>query len=326
LGDSAEIPTLTYNFVDIANIEGVEANATIDVIGVVKRRGELQTLTQSTTGKELKKRDLFIVDRTNREINLTLWGKQAEDFNDDSQPVIAAKGVKVSDFSGKSLSALSSSSIQLNPDIRESHILRGWFDNEGVNAESSSLSIQVGGRGGSAGTPWKLLREANWNEQADPEKGDFFMSKVTVMSIKRENSAYQACPTPTCNKKVINLDNGLFRCEKCNREFPDFKWRLMVSVNFADYSDHLWATCFQEASEALLGQPASILGPMSKDSAEEFDAVVKDCVFNSYIVKFRSKMDTFNNETRMRVTVMDLHKLNFTEYSAKLIAEIKETA
>ncbi len=31
--------------------------------------------------------------------------------------------------------------FQLNPDITEAHILRGWYDNEGFNMESTSLTM-----------------------------------------------------------------------------------------------------------------------------------------------------------------------------------------
>ena len=48
------------------------------------------------------------------QISLTLWDKVAESFTDESQPVIAAKRVKVSDFSGKSLSLPGSSLFQVN--------------------------------------------------------------------------------------------------------------------------------------------------------------------------------------------------------------------
>lgn len=48
------------------------------------------------------KRELTLVDRTNSSIRLTLWGKQAETYEDDgSNPVIAFKGVKVGEFQGK---------------------------------------------------------------------------------------------------------------------------------------------------------------------------------------------------------------------------------
>lgn len=42
---------------------------------------------------------------------------------------------------------------------------------------------------------------------------------------------YQACPSQDCNKKVIDQQNGLYRCEKCDREFPNFKYRMMLLVS-----------------------------------------------------------------------------------------------
>lgn len=42
---------------------------------------------------------------------------------------------------------------------------------------------------------------------------------------------YQSCTTEGCQKKVLDLGNGLYRCEKCNRETSTYKWRLMLSVS-----------------------------------------------------------------------------------------------
>lgn len=121
----------------------------LDVIGVCKSRGDLATIITKKDGKELRKRDIVLVDRTNTEIPLTLWGKQAEDFEDDTNPVVAVKGAKVGDFQGKNLSLLNSSVMMVNPEIPESHQLRGWYDNEGMNIETKSL--QGPGRGGGGG-------------------------------------------------------------------------------------------------------------------------------------------------------------------------------
>lgn len=49
---------------------------------------------------------------------------------------------------------------------------------------------------------------------------------------------YQACPTQDCNKKVIDQQNGLYRCEKCDREFPNFKYRMILSVSRLDHEKH----------------------------------------------------------------------------------------
>ena len=54
------------------------------------------------SGVQASKRELTLVDRSNSSIRLTLWGKQAETYeHDGANPVIAFKGVRISDFQGK---------------------------------------------------------------------------------------------------------------------------------------------------------------------------------------------------------------------------------
>ncbi len=38
------------------------------------------------------------------------------------------------------------------------------------------------------------------------------------------------CPEEKCGKKVIDENNGSYRCEKCNKTYNSFKWAYMVSV------------------------------------------------------------------------------------------------
>jgi len=52
-----------------------------------------------------------------------------------------------------------------------------------------------------------------------------------VHIIKNTNAVYKACSAPDCNKKVIDQENGQYRCEKCNKDFSDFKYRLLVNVS-----------------------------------------------------------------------------------------------
>ena len=57
------------------------------------------------------------------------------------------------------------------------------------------------------------------------DKGDYFSFKSTISYIKHDNNDpwYTACPADGCNKKVIDIGQGLFRCEKCNKEYPDVR-------------------------------------------------------------------------------------------------------
>lgn len=63
------------------------------------------------------------------------------------------------------------------------------------------------------------------------DKGDYYQVMGTVMLIRSENCVYKACPMEECNKKVVDMENGMYRCEKCNREYTSFKYRLMLSVS-----------------------------------------------------------------------------------------------
>lgn len=64
------------------------------------------------------------------------------------------------------------------------------------------------------------------------DKADYFSDVVTVLMAKQENCIYKACPVEDCKKKIIDLNNGVYRCEKCNREHTTFKYRMLLSVCF----------------------------------------------------------------------------------------------
>ena len=47
---------------------------------------------------QITKRELTVVDRSGSFMRLTLWGKQAEQYHEDGQHVVAFKGVRAGDF------------------------------------------------------------------------------------------------------------------------------------------------------------------------------------------------------------------------------------
>ena len=84
------------------------------------------------------------MDETLSEVKLTLWGDKATSTVLDwrNEPIVAFKGLKVGDFGGRSLSTLSSSSIQVAPELNEGRALHGWkigFQN-GVIPMGASLT------------------------------------------------------------------------------------------------------------------------------------------------------------------------------------------
>ena len=94
--DISDVPTISYEFVNISDLPTIEDKTkTIDVIGIVRSSGELANIV-TKAGKELTKREVTLVDRSATEVTLTLWGNTAETFQASSNPVLAVKNVRVS--------------------------------------------------------------------------------------------------------------------------------------------------------------------------------------------------------------------------------------
>ena len=210
--ESNSIPTLQFNFVKIGDLGDAAKDSIVDVIGICKSSSDCATIVSSRTQKELTKRDLFLVDQSNTEVSLTLWGTKAETFESASNPVVCVKGAKVSDYNGVSLSTLSSSVVQINPDLKPAHDLKGWFDSEGANLQTNSLT-QSGMRGGGdmgIGTNLKMIGEVKRENLGFGVDGkpEYYSTTGYISVIQKDKALYQACTQVNdgkpCNKKVSN--------------------------------------------------------------------------------------------------------------------------
>ncbi|XP_076656555.1 replication protein A 70 [Halictus rubicundus] len=324
--DTNEIPSLQFAFAPISDVEKKERNDIIDILGVVKLCGDLQMLTSRTTGREMKKRDINLVDESNTMVTLTLWGSQAETFEGSSNPVLAIKGARIGEFNGgKNLSTISSSVLQIDPDIPEAHRLRGWFNTVGRNEEAKSLSRALGGAGGGAGGPWITFKEAK-DQELGLKGPDVYTVKATVNMIRTENALYKSCPTDSCKKKLIDQANDMYRCEKCDKEYPNYRYRLLASLSLADWTDNQWATAFSEEAEKILGVTAQELGELQENDNDAYLEKFGDATFKNFLFKMRAKLEVFSDEHRLKVTCLNVSPLDYKVYNDHLITQIKELA
>ncbi|XP_023618575.1 replication protein A 70 kDa DNA-binding subunit isoform X5 [Myotis lucifugus] len=324
--DGHNLPTVQFDFTKIDDLESKPKDSLIDIIGICKSYEDAIKITVKSNNREVSKRNIYLMDMSGKVVSATLWGEDADKFDGSRQPVMAIKGARVSDFGGRSLSVLSSSTIILNPDIPEAYKLRGWFDSEGQALDGVSISDLKGGGSAGSNTNWKTLYEVKSENLGHGDKADYFSAVATVVYLRKENSMYQACPTQDCNKKVIDQQNGLYRCEKCDREFPNFKYRMILSVNIADYQENQWVTCFQESAEAILGQSTAYLGELKEKNEQAFEEIFQNANFRSFVFKIRVKLETYNDESRIKATVMDAKPVDYREYCRRLIMNIRRHA
>uniref|UniRef100_A0A182VRB5 Replication protein A subunit n=1 Tax=Anopheles minimus TaxID=112268 RepID=A0A182VRB5_9DIPT len=319
------MPEIQYNFVPISQIANMEPNAMVDVVGMCKEASDVVQFTAKTSGRELRKREITLVDSSSASVQLTLWGDDAQNFPTTTNPVVMLKGARVSEFGGgKSLGLIGGSVMKLNPDIEMAHKVRGWYENGGRDASVSSVSARTGGGAAGLTTEWLSFQEAKDRSLGAGDKPDYFQVKAMIHTIKSANAVYKACPQADCNKKVIDQENGQFRCEKCNADFPNFKYRLLVNMLIGDWTSNRWVTVFTELAEEMLGKSSQEIGSSLEYQKEEAEKLFSSISFKSFVFKLRTKVEYFGEQPRNKTSAVSAAPVNHKEYNALLIKSIQE--
>jgi replication factor A1 len=300
--DQDNKPQIRFNFTKIGDLNSVEKDTTIDTVGVLKEVAEVNTITSKNTNKDFSKRELTLADDSQTSVRLTIWGKTAESFDAPLESIIAFKGVKVSDFGGRSLSLLSSGSMMVDPDIDEAHKLRGWFNAVGQNVTFSTHQNMAGASGGSGKNDTKLISQAIEEESYLQDTPSYMSLRASVVYVKNTTVAYPACSTPGCNKKVIEENPGQWWCEKCQANFPEPNWRYVLSVNVADHTGTLWLSCFDEAGAAIVGMSANeamkIKAEDDDNNTQNFMTVMQEATCKTFNFRVRAKMETYQDQPK----------------------------
>ena len=293
------VPQVRFNFTNLADLETVEKDTTIDTIGVLKQVGETDQIVSKTTSKPYNKRDLTLVDSTGYAVKLTIWGDTAQTFDVMPESVVAFKGLKVSDFGGRSLSLLSSGSMTIDPDIDEAHKLKGWYDAQGKN--DTFMSHQgmgsVGAAGGRTETT-KSIMQVKEENLGMTENTDYFTTKATIIYVKQENVSYPACLSEGCNKKVLEVEPGQWRCERCDKTHPKPEYRYIMSINVSDHTGQIWLSCFDDVGRMIMGMSADQLVELKENDEKAAGDAFQEANCKTFMFKCRAKMDSYQDQQR----------------------------
>jgi len=296
--DQSSVPQIRYNFCTLQDLQQVEKDATVDVIGVLKEAQEVSQIVSKTTQKPYDKREVVLVDDTGYSVRVTVWGKTATAFDVPPESIVAFKGTRVSDFGGRSLSLLSSGTMSVDPDIGEAHRLKGWYDASGRN-DTFSTHNNLSSMGGATGRKEDSKHVAQVKEQElGMHEPAYFSLQGTIVYIKQDNFAYPACQSEGCNKKVTDMGNG-WHCEKCNITHEKPQYRYIMSVNVNDHTGQLWLSCFDETARAIMnGKSADELMEYREADDMRLAAEFEAALMRKLNFRCRAKMDTFGETQR----------------------------
>jgi replication factor A1 len=301
--DQDDVPRIKYNFTNIGALQQIEKDSTIDVIGILKEYGDADQIISRATSKPYDKRELTLCDDSGYSVRLTVWGKTATTFEAQPESIIAFKGAKVSDFNGKSLSLLSSGSMNFDPDIPEAHKLKGWYDSQG-RSETFQTYTNMGSAGAAGGNlnEVKTFAQVRDDNLGGGEKPEYFTSKATIRAVKQENIAYPACGNPIkdgkfCQKKAQDMD-GSWSCEFCSITFPKPEYRWMMSMSAADHTGQLYLNCFNDVGNMIMNMKAEDYMALKEQNDEAATKAVEQANFKTFVFRCRAKKDTYQEIER----------------------------
>ncbi|KAK3181146.1 Replication factor A protein 1 [Lecanicillium sp. MT-2017a] len=322
--DQTNVPQVRFNFCTIQELQSVEKENTVDMIGVLKEAGEVSEIVSKKTGNPFQKRELTMVDDTGYSVRVTIWGKTASSFEAQPESVIAFKGTKVSDFGGKSLSLLSSGTMTVDPDIPDAHRLKGWYDSSG-RTDTFATHQGLASVGVATGRKDEIKTIAQVKEEnLGLDDQAYYTIKATIVFVKQDNFCYPACLSQGCNKKVTDMGDGTWRCEKCDVAHDKPEYRYILSINVADHTSHQWLSCFDDTGRTIVGMSADDLMELKENDDTKFMAVFEAVNCKKLQFRCRAKMDNYGEAQRIRYQVMNASFLDFKTEGDKLAEMIKQ--
>ena len=124
--------------------------------------------------------------------------------------------------------------------------------------------------------------------------------------------------------KVVQEGNSAWRCEKLNKTFPNKTNRYVLPVHMADHTGSHFTTYFDDIAKQMLdGRSADELQELQESDAVAFEGVFKKAMFTDYVVRMRVKNETYNEEARMKYSIVKCQPVDYAKECASLIADIK---
>ncbi|XP_052174654.1 replication protein A 70 kDa DNA-binding subunit B-like [Diospyros lotus] len=330
------IPETKFNFVPIDQLGPyVNSKELVDVIGVVQNVSPTLSIRRKSNNETIPKRDITIADETKKTVVVSLWNDLATNVGQelldmyDRSPVVAIKSLKVGDFQGVSLSALSKSLVAINPDRPEARKLRSWYDSEGretsMASVGSGLSPTTNSGMRSMHSDRVALSHITSNPSLGAEKPVFYSIKAYISFIKPDQTMwYRACKA--CNKKVTEAIGSGYWCEGCQKNDDECSLRYIMVVKVSDASGEAWISVFNDQAEKIIGCSADELDKLKSQGGEgnPFQEKLKEATWVPHLFRVSVTPHEYMNEKRQRVTARAVAPLDFAAESRFLLEEISK--
>uniref|UniRef100_A0A914EJ86 Replication protein A subunit n=1 Tax=Acrobeloides nanus TaxID=290746 RepID=A0A914EJ86_9BILA len=316
--EDKNIPQPKFGLYNLHRLNEVHkfVNESMDVIAIVDRVNETTDVVVRKDNSTLKKKSVELIDKSSVIVELILWGDQTKRVTDRHLgQVIAIRGAFVREFmNGFSLSCYGSSEIEFNPPCKELNELVKWYQLNRDKIQPKSLSQ---GAGIALPRDLRLIGLAS-QPRMMAELDNVYFNIIGFVSNHQQNVVYKACPEAECKKKVQPVEEtpNLYRCEKCNKNTPNFKFLYNFRFELTDFTGTYWVTAFDDQAEKIIGHTADEIGQLQEQNNLEYVKIMQRLMWNKPMnYRLRAKHETYQDVARVVWSVNDVKPVNYKQYN-----------
>ncbi|KAG6412308.1 hypothetical protein SASPL_124983 [Salvia splendens] len=325
------LPETKFSFTPIDELGPyVNGRELVDVIGVVQSVSPTMSITRKSNNETIPKRDIVIADETNKTVVVSLWNELATSFGQelldmaDKSPVVAMKSLKVGEFQGVSLSALSKSIVVVDPHMPEAKKLRFWYDSEGKDTSLAAIGPSLSNRNGARSmySDRVSLSHITSNPSLGEDKPAYFSIKAYISAIKPDQAIwYRACKT--CSKKVTEAVGSGYWCEWCQKNEDVCSLRYIMVVKISDASGEAFISVFNDQADKMIGCTADELNEIKlHDGEASYQKKIKEATWVPHLFRISVTTNEYNNEKRQRITARAVSPIDYATESKYLVEDL----
>jgi hypothetical protein len=309
-----------FSFVKISEIESLNPNESIEVIGKVIEVSETREVSTKNGAINLKK--LKIADTSEMAIEVSCW-RQHADQEFSKGEILIFKNIKISNYNNtKTLNTIENTSILRDLHLPERAELEVFFNNKPNDA---SFKI-IGGDGkgiGDISFLSEVLSALDGNISHD--NTPLFKVKATVSSFMNyEKNYYLGCSE--CSKKIIDESNfDQIKCQSCNKVHGNRNYIYALSIRIKDSKSEEFIDIFGGLAEKLTNMKCNDYMELVESQDEiKLGQLKSEIEYKQFYFLVKPKIQVFNNVARKKIVTLKIEPVDSSVESKRLIGLISQ--
>ncbi|GLJ22966.1 hypothetical protein SUGI_0433260 [Cryptomeria japonica] len=245
-------------------------------------------------------------------------------LTNDSVVILALRNARVGYFNGKLINITAATTLHINPTFPEAELLTLRGKDPLLAVPFVAKTIHIDGK-------YNRMTISSIRERMSIKLEKIQTTLLIVLrfvNITDQNFYYAACPLivngrPRKKKCTQQVDDSWF-CSRCQMTMQDCNYSYLLPLKLQDATGTLWATTtFDEGSIQLVQKTAKQLCALQNDVTTTYTTslVIKRQQPRHYSFTLLVSIETFNLETKMKVTVNKVAPIDFKAECDALLVE-----